>query len=39
MLADNSAIIDIKDLTVTFKSTEGVSVAVDNLNMQLMRCS
>jgi len=37
MLADNSAIIDIKDLTVTFKSTEGVSVAVDNLNMQLMR--
>jgi oligopeptide/dipeptide ABC transporter ATP-binding protein len=37
MSPDSSAIVDIKNLTVTFKSNEGVAVAVDSLDMQLFR--
>lgn len=37
MLSDSSPLVDIKNLTVTFKSNEGVIVAVDCLDMQLFR--
>lgn len=37
MLSDSPAIVDIKNLTVTFRSNEGLAVAVDDLDMQLFR--
>ncbi len=37
MLPDSSAIVDIKNLTVTFKSNEGLAVAVDSLDIQLFK--